>query len=660
MTKSPKNTARKGKKKSAPAKPAVWGHSLWTEFDVHLFRGGKHFRLWEKLGSHLIEVDGVKGTYFAVWAPNAEEVRVIGDFNGWNKSAHPLNARWDSSGIWEGFIPGLKAGDIYKYAIRSREGGQELEKADLYATQWEEPPRTGSVISDLKNTWKDKRWMKSRGKKNALDAPWSVYEVHLASWKRQIGDESDGFAGRSLSYRELAKELVPYVKEMGYTHVELLPVMEHPFGGSWGYQVLGYFAPTSRFGSPQDFMHLVEAFHKAGIGVILDWVPSHFPGDAHGIYRYDGTALYEHEDPRKGFHPDWKSYIFNYGRNEVRSFLISNAIFWLEKYHVDALRVDAVASMLYLDYSRNEGEWIPNEHGGRENLEAISLMRELNEAVYGQFPDVQTIAEESTSWPMVSRPTFLGGLGFGMKWMMGWMNDTLEYFKKDTIYRKHHQNELTFSMAYVFTENFMLPLSHDEVVHGKGPLIGRMPGDEWQRFANLRLLYGFMYAHPGSNLLFMGGEFGQTREWNNDDSLHWDLLQHAPHQGVQKWVKALNAIYREEKALYQQQFSQDGFQWIDHNDHDNSVIAFIRKGKAAKNDLVIVCNLTPQPHQGYRVGVPATGEWTQILNSDDPQYHGSGFETVKTLPADEIESHGHQQSLALHLPPLGIIVYKKG
>jgi 1,4-alpha-glucan branching enzyme len=519
MTKASTKSAAKAAKD--PAK--VLAHSLFTEFDIALFQSGKHFTLYEKLGSHLLTLDGQPGTLFAVWAPNAERVSVIGNFNFWNAAEHLLFPRWDGSGIWEGFIPNVLQGEVYKYHLTSKNGGQQLEKADPFAYHWEIPPRTASVVWDIAHAWTDGAWMQNRAQANGLNQPFSIYEVHLASWMR---NPEEGM--RSLSYRELAERLVPYVKEMGFTHVEFMPVMEHPFGGSWGYQGVGYFAPTSRFGTPQDYMYLVECFHNEGIGVILDWVPSHFPGDAHGLYRFDGTALFEHEDPRKGFHPDWKSYIFNYGRNEVRAFLISSAMFWLAQYHADGIRVDAVASMLYLDYSRNAGEWIPNQYGGRENLEAVSLLRELNEAAYGKFPDIQMIAEESTSWPLVSRPTFLGGLGFGMKWMMGWMNDTLEYFKHDPIYRKYHQNQLTQGLTYAFTENFLLPLSHDEVVHGKGALIARMPGDEWQRFANLRLLYGVQFTHPGTKLLFMGCEFGQTSEWNADDSLPWDLLHYAP------------------------------------------------------------------------------------------------------------------------------------
>lgn len=628
-------------------------HSLLTDFDVSLFRSGKHFQLYDKLGSHLLTHENQPGALFAVWAPNAQRVGVIGNFNGWKPDNHQFYPRWDGSGIWEGFIPGISAGEIYKYHIVSNQDGQVLEKADPFAFFWEEPPRTASIVWELQHTWTDKKWMAERKSHNALDAPYSVYEVHLASWKRKT---ENGF--RSLTYVEMAEELVAYVKEMGFTHVEFMPIMEHPFGGSWGYQGVGYFAPTSRFGTPQEFMALVEAFHAAEIGVILDWVPSHFPGDLHGLYRFDGTALFEHEDPRLGFHPDWKSYIFNYGRNEVRAFLISSALFWLDRYHIDGIRVDAVASMLYLDYSRKEGEWIPNIYGGRENLEAISFLRELNEAIYGGFPDVQSIAEESTSWPMVSRPTFLGGLGFGMKWMMGWMNDTLEYFKHDPIYRKYHQNALTFSLTYAFTENFMLPLSHDEVVHGKGPLIGRMPGDEWQRFANLRLLYSLMFTHPGTKLLFMGAEFGQTREWNHEDSLHWDLLAHPPHAGMSAFVQALNAHYRATPALYAQGFSADSFIWLSYSDHENSVIAYVRRGLDPQDDLLVVANLTPRTHEGYRVGVTAPGTWQLALNSDDPRFFGSDFPVLASVKAEATPWQGQAQSVSLHLPPLGVITYR--
>jgi 1,4-alpha-glucan branching enzyme len=644
----------KASKNSAPATAKVLAHSLFTAEDISLFQAGRHFSLFEKLGSHLLELDGEKGTLFAVWAPNAEQVSVIGDFNFWNGEEHALFPRWDGSGIWEGFIPNILQGEIYKYKIVSKNGGQVLEKADPFGHYWEVPPRTGSVVWDIAHTWTDGGWMQNRGQANALNQPFSVYEVHLASWKRKPEDEL-----RSLTYREMAAELVPYVKEMGFTHVEMMPVMEHPFGGSWGYQDVGYYAPTSRFGTPQDFMHLVESFHNEGIGVILDWVPSHFPGDAHGLFRFDGTSLFEHEDPRKGFHPDWKSYIFNYGRNEVRAFLISSAIFWLQQYHADGIRVDAVASMLYLDYSRNAGEWIPNQFGGRENLEAVSLLRELNEAAYSRFPDIQMIAEESTSWPLVSRPTYLGGLGFGMKWMMGWMNDTLEYFKHDPIYRKFHQNQLTQGLTYAFTENFMLPLSHDEVVHGKGALIARMPGDEWQRFANLRLLYGAQYTHPGTKLLFMGCEFGQTTEWNADDSLPWHLLQYAPHQGISQWIKDLNGFYRNSPGLYARSFSVEGYQWIDHSDHENSVLLFIRKGNDPAEDLLIAMNLTPRPQDAYRVGVPDHASWALALNSDDLKYYGSGYKVVANPKVQDLPAQWVAQSILLDLPPLGILIYRK-
>ncbi len=627
-------------------------YSLFTDFDINLFRSGKHFKLYEKLGAHLMKVDDKEGVYFAVWAPSASSVRVVGDFNYWNGEGYELNARWDSSGIWEAFVPGVKKGALYKYSITSNVGGQTVEKGDPYAFYWEVPPKTGSVVWDTDYKWSDKKWMTSRKKNNALSSPFAIYEVHIGSWKRD-------HEHLSLSYNTLAEDLVQYVKDLGYTHVEFMPVMEHPFFGSWGYQVTGYFAPTSRFGTPQEFMYLVESFHKAGIGVILDWVPSHFPGDVHGLYQFDGSHLYEHADPRQGYHPDWSSYIFNYGRNEVRSFLISNALFWLEKYHADGLRVDAVASMLYLDYSRKEGEWVPNQYGGRENLEAISFMKELNETIYSQFPDVQTIAEESTSFPMVSKPTFLGGLGFGMKWMMGWMNDVLDYFQKDPFYRQYHQNNITFSLAYAFTENFMLPLSHDEVVHGKGPLIGRMPGDEWQRFANLRLLYSWMYTHPGTKLLFMGGEIGQTSEWKHDNSMEWHLLDYAPHQGILNFTKAINNLYKTEPALHELQFDGEGFEWIELNDAHNSVLSYLRKGTDAKDTLVIVANFTPVVRENYRVGINESGTWKEIFNSDDTPFGGSGQLNTKSIKTEKQPFHGREHSLTLNLPPLGISILKK-
>ena len=571
-------------------------YSRFTEFDINLFKAGKHYRLYEKFGSHITTVDGVEGVYFSVWAPSAKSVSVVGDFNFWTEGEHQLNVRWDSSGIWEGFIPGVGKGTKYKYKIHSNHNDIKTEKADPYARRAEHNPRTASIVWDEPYTWKDKKWMSKRKKHNALHAPFSVYEVHLGSWKKQIEEN------RYLSYVEMADDLVTYVKEMGFTHVELMPIMEFPYDPSWGYQITGYFAPTSRYGYPEEFKLLVDKLHQNDIGIILDWVPSHFPEDAHGLGFFDGSALYEHPDPRKGYHKDWKSLIFNYGRNEVKSFLISNAIFWLDQFHVDGLRVDAVASMLFLDYSREDGEWEPNMFGGRENLEAMSFLREMNEAVYESFPDVQTIAEESTAFPMVSKPTFIGGLGFGMKWMMGWMHDTLQYFSKEPIYRRYHQNDLTFSMTYAFTENFMLPLSHDEVVYGKRSILGRMPGDEWQRFANLRLLYSYMFTHPGTNLLFQGAEIGQYDEWDFQGSIDWHLLQYEPHKGVQELLKDLNALYKNEPALYEKQFSSEGFEWIDYNDHENSVLVYIRKGNEPKDNLIIACNMTPVPKENYKVG----------------------------------------------------------
>jgi 1,4-alpha-glucan branching enzyme len=625
-------------------------HSLFSDFDIELFKAGKHFRLYEKLGSHLTEVDGVKGVYFAVWAPSAKAVSVVGEFNYWLEGEHPLNVRWDQSGIWEGFIPGVERGALYKYKIHSHHNDIKTEKADPFARYCEAPPKTASVVWEANYPWKDAAWMQSRAAHNSLDQPFSVYEVHLGSWRR-------GKGGRFLSYVELATELVAYVKEMNFTHVELMPIMEYPYDPSWGYQLTGYFAPTSRFGKPEDFKLLVDALHQNGIGVILDWVPSHFPEDAHGLGFFDGSHLYEHPDRRKGYHPDWKSLIFNYGRNEVRAFLISNALFWLDQYHIDGLRVDAVASMLYLDYSREEGEWEPNIYGGRENLDAISFLKELNAEVYGHYPGVQTIAEESTSFPMVSRPVSLGGLGFGMKWMMGWMHDTLEYFKKEPIYRKHHQNDLTFSMTYAFTENFMLPFSHDEVVYGKQSLLYRMPGDEWQRFANLRLLFGYMFTHPGTNLLFMGGEFGQSSEWNFQHSLDWHLLQYDFHKGIQGLVKDLNTLYRSQPALYEKQFSPEGFQWIDYGDWENSVLTFIRKGKDSRDDLIVACNFTPVPREGYRIGVPKTRQLKELFNSDAARYGGSGMENG-VAKVSRTPWHGFERSISVNLPPLGVVIFR--
>ncbi|GGW89123.1 1,4-alpha-glucan branching protein GlgB [Salegentibacter mishustinae] len=627
-------------------------HSLFSEFDINLFKAGKHYRLYEKFGSHPITLNEVKGTYFAVWAPGAKQVSVIGDFNFWKEGEHLLDVRWDGSGIWEGFIPNVEKGNLYKYKIRSNHNEIITEKADPYARRCEHPPNTASVVWEDDYKWKDKSWLQKRKKNNSLQAPYSVYEVHLSSWKKKTEEN------RSLSYWELATDLVSYVKEMGFTHVEFMPIMEYPYDPSWGYQITGYFAPTSRFGYPDEFKFLVDKLHENDIGVILDWVPSHFPEDSHGLGYFDGTHLYEHPDPRRGYHPDWKSLIFNYSRNEVRAFLISNALYWLEQFHIDALRVDAVASILYLDYSRDEGEWDPNEYGENKNLEAISFLEELNKEVYASFTDVQTIAEESTAYSGVSKPVFLGGLGFGMKWMMGWMHDTLQYFSKEPIYRKHHQNNITFSLTYTFTENFMLPLSHDEVVYGKHSILGRMPGDEWQRFANLRLLYGYMFTHPGTKLLFQGCEFGQSEEWNFQNSLDWHLLDYAPHKGIQEVIKALNEFYRSEPALYENQFVPDGFEWIDYNDAENSVISFIRKGNEPKDNLIIVCNLTPIPRENYRVGLPKKGVLKEVFNSDKKKFYGSGKYINKSIKTTEHKWHSRNHSAVIDIPPLAMVAFK--
>ncbi|MCJ8164555.1 1,4-alpha-glucan branching protein GlgB [Pontibacter sp. E15-1] len=632
---------------------AVYPASRLTDFDIYLFKEGRHFTLYEKLGSHYMEYAGKTGTSFAVWAPNAEQVSVMGDFNEWNRESHQLHAREDGSGIWEGFVPNMAPGMLYKYHIKSRYHLFHVEKSDPFAFCRESPPQTASVVSDLKYEWQDAQWMEQRNAQKDAAQPYSVYELHLGSWRRKMEDSN-----RSLTYRELAEELPAYVQQMGFTHVELMPIMFHPFAGSWGYQVTGYFAPASSFGSPQDLMHLIDALHQHNIGVILDWVPSHFPSDEHGLAYFDGTHLFEHADPRKGYHPDWNSYIFNYGRNEVRSFLISNALFWLDKYHADGLRVDAVASMLYLDYSRKEGEWIPNEHGGRENLEAISLLKDFNHAVRERFPDVKTIAEESTAWPGVTTPVEHGGLGFDMKWMMGWMHDTLDYFSKDSIYRRHHQGEITFSMMYAFSEKFMLPLSHDEVVHGKGALLQKMPGDEWQRFANLRTMYAYMYAHPGAKLLFMGAEIGQSSEWNHDSSLDWHLLQYGFHQGIQDEIRELNAIYKQEPALYKYSFDDRGFEWIDYNDAHNSVISFVRKSDNPEDTLLVVCNFTPAMHEHYSIGVPTAGQWKQVFNSDDKRYGGSDQHNDDIISSKAELSHGREQTITLKLPPLSVIYLK--
>jgi 1,4-alpha-glucan branching enzyme len=625
---------------------------LLTDQDLYLFNEGNHYRLYDKLGAHLAEVNGKEGTHFAVWAPNARQVFVTGDFNYWNKSQNPLIRR-GSSGIWEGFIPGVKKGQNYKYFIVSNYNNFTAEKADPMAFAAEEAPKTASVVAGLDYEWADAAWMKTRGARNGLKSPVSIYEVHLGSWRRKP-EAPD----RPLTYRELAEELPGYVKYLGFSHVELLPITEHPFYGSWGYQITGYFAPTSRYGSPQDFMYLVDKLHQAGIGVILDWVPAHFPTDAHGLANFDGTHLYEHADPRQGFHPDWGSSIFNFGRNEVKSFLLSSAMFWLDKYHADGLRVDAVASMLYLDYSRKAGQWVPNKHGGNENLEAIAFLKQFNHVVYQNFPDAQTYAEESTAWPMVSRPTYLGGLGFGLKWDMGWMHDTLRYFSKDAVFRKYHHNDLTFRMLYAWGENFVLPFSHDEVAHGKGSMLGKMAGDDWQKFANLRLLYGGMYAQPGQKLLFMGGEFAQWGEWNHDRSLDWHLADYAPHSGMQKWLKDLNALYASEPAMHELNCSPEGFEWIDANDSQQSVTAFLRKGPRPEDAVLVVCNFTPVPRRGYRVGVPRGGFWKEMLNSDASAYWGGGIGNLGGMDADAAPAHGRPYSLNLTLPPLGIVFFK--
>ena len=635
--------------------PAVYSDScLLTHDDLYLFNEGNHFQLYKKLGAHLRSHEEERGVHFGVWAPNAQYISVIGDFNGWDREAHPLHMR-ENSGIWEGLIPDLPSGAPYKYHVRSRYRGHRVDKADPFAFFNELSPETASVVWDLSYQWKDHAWMEDRTEKNPKEAPVSIYEIHPGSWMR-VPEEGDRF----LTWRELAPKLVEYIHKTGFTHVEFLPIMEHPFYGSWGYQCLGYFAPTSRYGTPQDFMFLIDLLHQNRIGVILDWVPSHFPSDEHGLSYFDGTQLFEHQDRRQGFHPDWKSYIFNYGRNEVRGFLISSALFWLDKYHVDGFRVDAVASMLYLDYSRKEGEWIPNEFGGNENLEAISFLKRFNEEVHKNYPNVLTIAEESTAWPQVSRPVYLGGLGFDMKWDMGWMHDTLRYMSQDPVYRSYHHNNLTFRMIYAYQENYVLPLSHDEVVHGKGSLLSKMPGDEWQQFANVRLLIGYMYAQPGKKLLFMGSEIGQRREWSHDRSLDWHLLDHFPHRGLQRWVEDLNRFYRSNPALYTKDFVAEGFSWIDCNDAPQSTLSLLRRGISPLQDVVAVCNFTPEPRHNYRVGVPGEGVWKEALNSDSRHYGGSNQGSQGDLEATPVPFHGFPSSLNLVLPPLAIVFFIRG
>ncbi len=624
-----------------------------TDYDLHLLMEGQHYQAWKKLGAHPGEVGGKAGVWFTVWAPNARSVAVIGDFNDWDRTAHPMRSRGDS-GVWETFVPDAAVGARYKYLITGRDHEAVFDKADPYGFASELRPQTASVVWDLGcYRWGDQAWMRTRAERNGLERPISIYEVHLASWRRKP-EEGD----RWLTYRETAHQLADYVREMGFTHVELMPVSEHPLDSSWGYQCIGYYAPTSRFGSPDDFRYLVDTLHQAGIGVILDWVPAHFPRDAHGLGFFDGTHLYEHADPRQREQPDWGTFVFNYGRNEVANFLLSNALFWMEEYHIDGLRVDAVASMLYLDYSRQEGEWIPNRYGGRENLEAIAFLKRLNELVFECHPDVMMIAEESTAWPIVSRPTHLGGLGFNMKWNMGWMHDTLDYISRDPIHRRFHHSRLTFSLLYAFHENFILPFSHDEVVHGKGSMIGKMPGDDWQRFANLRLLYGYMFAHPGKKLLFMGNEFGQWSEWNHSRSLDWHLLQDDRHAQLQRWVRDLNTFLRGESALHRRDVEPSGFQWIDCNDSEQSVLAFLRRGDDASRPLVFVCNFTPIVRPNYRLGVPADGYWEEALNSDAPLYGGSGQGNLGGAGARPVGMHGFRQSLNVTLPPLAVLAFR--
>ncbi len=627
--------------------------SRFSDFDIQLFKAGKHFRIYEKLGSHIMESEGKKGVYFAVWAPNADYVSVVGDFNGWQEHSHPLVPRWDSSGIWEGFITEIGKGDNYKYCIVGKKKWKAL-KGDPYARRWETPPGTASLVWDNWYEWQDEKWTTQRGKHNSPKQPMSVYEVHLGSWKKKIAEHN-----RSLSYSELAEELVAYVKRMQFTHVEFLPVMEHPYVPSWGYQITGYYAPSGRQGTPQELMYLIDKLHQAGIGVLLDWVPSHFPTDEHGLANFDGTFLYEHADPRKGYHPDWKSLIFNYGRGEVRSFLISNALFWLDLYHADGLRVDAVASMLYLDYSRKEGEWEPNHLGGRENLDAVHFLKAFNEAVYAHYPDVVTIAEESTTWPLVSRPTYDGGLGFGQKWMMGWMHDTLRYMGRPPIYRMWHQEEITFSIVYAFAENFMLPLSHDEVVHAKGSLIGRMPGDEWQAYANLRTMFGYMFTHPGTKLLFMGGEFAQLEEWSHDRGLDWHVTSDPMKKGIMELVRDLNALYRSKPALYARQFEPAGFEWISLDDNLNAVIIYLRKGFDDDPDIMVVCHFKPDTVIDYEVGVPYNSSWKEVLSTDAEIYGGTGqFHNLKPLKTHAGKKHGREFALKVSLPPLSVTVFE--
>ena len=630
----------------------VYTYSLFTDFDISLFITGKHYHLYNKMGAHPIIVNEMEGCYFAVYAPNAESLCVVGDFNQWNGENHMLYSRWDGSGIWEGFISGLKQGTVYKFKIYPRNHGRIRMKADPYAFKAEIPPLSGSVVWDSKYEWNDKSWMEKRAVVNGHNQPHSVYEMHFGSWKRKL-DEN-----RSLTYSEMAIDLVEYISEMGYTHVEFLPLAEHPYEPSWGYQVTGYYAATSRFGDPEDLMYMIDQLHVAGIGVIMDWVPAHFPSDDFSLATFDGSCVYEHPDKRKGYHPDWNTLIFNFGRPEIKSFLISNAFYWLEKYHIDGLRVDAVSSIAYLDYSRNQGEWEPNQYGGRENLEAITFLQEFNMAVYGHFPGIQTIAEESTAYPMVSRPVYQGGLGFGMKWMMGWMHDSIDFFKKEFIYRKFHQNDITFSITYAFSENFMLALSHDEVVHGKASMIGKMSGDEWQKFANLRAFYAYMFTHPGTKLLFMGNDMAPYTEWNFTWQLEWDLLQFASHKGINDTIKELNHLYKMEKALYHFNFSYEGFEWIDAGDRANSILIYKRKSDILNDVIMVICNFNITPHQDYKIGLYSRQKWSLLFNSDDKKYWGSGYLVKDYYTTIKEEYHDKRHTLKIDIPPLSVIMLK--
>ena len=626
----------------------------FSDMDIYLFKEGTHVKLYEKMGAHIMQRDGEDGAYFAVWAPNAAAVSVVGDFNSYDPAAHPLKIRSDGSGIWEGFVAGAKREDTYKYHIVSSFDGRVQLKADPYAKYAERPPNSASVVWSLEGyEWGDDAWMEFRKDRNGHDKPISVYEVHLGSWRRKVEEQN-----RALNYREAAEELADYLKRMNYTHVEIMPITEYPFEGSWGYQVTGYFAPTARYGTPQDFMFFVDTMHRNGIGVIMDWVPSHFVTDGHGLVNFDGTCLYEHMDPRLGYHPEWSSAIFNYGRNEVRAFLISSAMYWLEKYHIDGIRVDAVASMLYLNYARKEGEWLPNKYGGNENLDAIAFLKQLNETLYGEHEDILMIAEESTAYPMVTRPVYTGGLGFGFKWNMGWMHDTLKYFKLDPIYRKHHHRQITFSMWYAFDENFMLPLSHDEVVHMKGSLINKMPGDDNLKFANLRALFAYMTAHPGKKLLFMGGEFGQWKEWNYEESLEWHLLENPRHSGLQKMVSELNALYKTRRALHLYDEKHAGFEWIDADDADRNLLIFVRKSDKEEETLLVVCNFADTLYEDLRIGVPIPGVWREIFNSQDEKFGGWGRVGSDSYESEEVEAHGRDDSIKVTLQALGVAIFE--